>query len=96
MKLVTGILAASITTLEIKLVCFIHINNVNVLHLSKISKCYRQQAPKQGVIDPIIIVSRRILKLEIHNSPLSKSWACYREQALMQGVINPIIFRSGF
>ena len=38
MKLVTGILAASITTLEIKLVCFIHINNVNVLHLSKISE----------------------------------------------------------
>ena len=42
MKLVTGILAASITTLEIKLVCFIHINNVNVLHLSKISKCHRR------------------------------------------------------
>ena len=43
MKLVTGILAASITTLEIKLVCFIHINNVNVLHLSKISKGRHQK-----------------------------------------------------
>ena len=44
MKLVTGIMAASITTLEIELVlaylCSIHIHNVNVLHLSKISKCY--------------------------------------------------------
>ena len=40
----------------------------------------------QGVIDPLILVSLRILKLVIHNSPLSKSWACYRQQALMQGV----------
>ena len=99
MKLVTGILAASISTFEIKLflthLCFIHVKNINVsletwtleVHNSPLSKswaCYRQQALMQGV--------RRLSAAALWSisfNPLVQELLCITNNTLYFGVYSP-------